>query len=249
MPASTHPPTVTELADALTAAVPAFDDQERQIVLATYRLLGEGSPVTDQRVATVVRSPVDDVARRLRQWSGVFRNDDGAIVGFAGLAIDALDPEYRLQRSDVPQPVYAWCAYDTLFLPARLGQTLEVTAADGHTGERIHLAVAPDGVRRTEPSDVVVSFLVPDGPFGADVIGSFCHKVLFFANSHNAANWIAAQRDELFSLCVDDAFEVGRIVNESSYGDALYIDRKCAGATLAVSITAGGDPPDAIVTG
>ncbi|MFQ5947758.1 MAG: organomercurial lyase [Acidimicrobiia bacterium] len=221
MPATTNPPTVAELADALAAATPDLGDQDRHVVLATYRLLAGGTPVTDEQVATAAGAPLVEVARRLREWPGVFRDADEAIIGFWGLARDPLDPEYRLQTAGSSAAVYAWCAWDTLFLPTVLGQTLDVTATDFRAGEPIRLTVAPEGVSRVKPSDAVVTFLVPDGPFDADVVASFCHKVLFFANENNAAEWIAAHPDELFTLSVDEAFEVGRLVTRANYGDAL----------------------------
>ena len=219
--ATTKALTRAELAEALTLAGGDLDDEGRQIALATYRLLAEGTPVTNNQVAAAVDTTLDAVAGRFDEWPGVFRNQDEAIVGFQGLAIDPLDPEYRLRSADSSDVGYAWCAWDTLFLPAVLGQTLEVTASDGHTGETIRLDVAPDGVRRSERSDTVVSFAVPDGAWDADVMTSFCHKVLFFANQDNADQWIATHPDELITLSVEDAFEVGRLWIRARYGDAL----------------------------
>ncbi len=220
MSETTEAPTLTDLADALTiVAGGELDDEGRQIALATYRLLAKGTPITNNQVAAAVNSTVDTVARRFDEWVGVFRNRDEAIVGFWGLAIDPLDPEYRLRAADSSDVGYAWCAWDTLFLPAVLGQTLEMTASDGHTGETIRLTVAPDGVRRSERLDAVVSFAVPDGAWEADVMNSFCHKVLFFANQHNADQWIATHPDELITLSVEDAFELGRLWTRARYGD------------------------------
>ncbi len=142
MPVTTKAPTLTDLADALTVAGGDLDNEDRQIALATYRLLAEGTPVTNEQVAAAVNSTVDTVAGRFDEWAGVFRNQDEAIFGFQGLAIGPLDPEYRLRAADSSDIGYAWCAWDTLFLPAVLGQTLEVTTRDGHTGETIRLTVA-----------------------------------------------------------------------------------------------------------
>ncbi len=221
MPATAHPPTLGALAEALAGAAPDLDDAARRVVLATYRLLARGQAVTEAEVAAATDLPADDVAGHLAEWPGVYRDADGAIVGFWGLARDPLDPEYHLQLTGHHRPVYAWCAWDTLFLPAVLGQTLDVTAADGHTGAPISLTVSPQGVDQVVPEDAVVSFLVPRGPFDADVVASFCHKVLFFANEDNAAAWIAAHPDELFTLSVGDAFEVGRLVTTARYGEEL----------------------------
>lgn len=221
MTETTNPPTIPQLAEALRAAGPRLDEAGRRVAIATYRLLARGEPVADSDVADTTGLPHSEVARRLAEWPAVFRDKQGGIVGFWGLARDSLVPEYRLTVDGYEKPVHAWCAWDTLFLPAVLGRTLEVSAADGHTGEPISLTVSPDGVRRVDPDGTVVSFLVPDGPFDADVVVSFCHKVLFFTTEDHAAEWIDARPDELFTMSVNDAFEVGRLVVEGRYADTL----------------------------
>jgi hypothetical protein len=55
--------------------------------------------------------------------------------------------------------------------------------------------------------------LIPDRPFGYDVIESFCHRVLFFANSDAGASW-TARHEGTTLLSVEEAFEVGRAVSE-----------------------------------
>lgn len=217
----TNPPTISDLAAALAAATPRLDALDRRIVLATYRLLARGESVFDGQVAEAVGAPVDQVAQRLRLWPGVYRDDDDAIVGFWGLARDPLHPQYRLEIGPETVVAYAWCAWDTLFLPRLLGETVRVTATDGLSGEEISLIVTPQRVLRCHPPETVVTFLVPDGPFDADVVAGFCHKVLFFENGFNATEWMAGRPDELFALSVDDAFEVGRQVTGAIYGDGL----------------------------
>ena len=221
MPATTKKPSLAELAEALTTAGGDLDAEGRQIALATYRLLAQGTPVTNNQVAAAVDTTLDAVTGRFDEWPGVFRNQDEAIVGFQGLALGPLDPEYRLRSADSSKVGYAWCAWDTLFLPTVLRQTLEVTASDGHTGETIRLHVGPDGVHLSERSEIVVSFAVPDAAWDADILTNFCHKVLFFANQDNADQWIATHSDELITLSVEDAFEVGRRWIRARYGDTL----------------------------
>lgn len=213
---------IDELVDALSAAGGQLDDGQRKVALATYRLLAQGDPVTHSAIADEVGITVEAVASHFAEWPAVFRNGDDAIVGFWGLALQPLDPEYGLVASDTGEPLgYAWCAWDTLFLPTLLGQTVDVTSTDGQTGETITLTVAPDATRRIQPTETVVSFLAPNAPWESDVLATFCHKVLFFANQANADAWIAAQPDELFIVSVDEAFEIGRRWTADRYGDAL----------------------------
>ncbi len=221
MVAASFTPTSTELVDALGVAGGVLDGTGRRIALATYRLLAAGSPVSNEQIADAADAGIDEVEERFAEWAGVFRNRDDAVVGFGGLAIAPLDPEYRLRDEAGGDVGYAWCAWDTLFLPTLLGQTLQVAATDGLTGDEIRLTVTPDGVNGVTASDTVVSFLAPVGPWEADIVTAFCHKVIFFANQANADEWITRQTDQLFTLSVDDAFAVGQRWTAARYGDTL----------------------------
>lgn len=221
MPAAPATPTATELVDALTVAGGSLDDEGRRIALATYRLLTNPAPVTVDAIADAADTTAAEVETRLGEWAGVFRDRDSAVVGFWGLARQPLDPEYRLDDPTGHTVGYAWCAWDTLFLPTVLDRPLAVSARDGLTGEAIELTVTPTGVTRVAPEGTVASFLAPVGEWEADIITSFCHKVLFFANQDSADRWIADQADPLFTLSVDDAFEVGRRWTADRYADQL----------------------------
>lgn len=224
MPA-TNPPTIDALVDALAAAGGTLDDDQRRTALTTYRLLARGSPVTDATIAGATGLSEDVIEGYFAEWEGVFRNgDDDAIVGFWGLALEPLTPRYELVDHDTGEAVgYAWCAWDTLFLPTVLGRTLDVTATDGHTGEPVTLIVGADGAQHVSPRGAVVSFVAPDTPWESDVLTTFCHKVLFFTGQANADAWIAQHPDTLFSLDVDDAFDLGRRWLADRYGDSLNV--------------------------
>ncbi len=221
MAAVPRTPTAAALVDALAVAGGSLDDDGRRIALATYRLLTDPSPVTVNRIANAANATEAEVEARLDEWAGVFRSGENAVVGFWGLARQPLDPEYRLDDPAGETVGYAWCAWDTLFLPTVLDRTLIVAARGGLTGDEILLTVTPTGVDRVTPDDTVVSFLAPEGTWEADVMTSFCHKVLFFVNERNAKRWIADQSDPLFTLSVTDAFEIGRRWTEDRYRDAL----------------------------
>ena len=70
------------------------------------------------------------------------------------------------------------------------------------------------------PAEAVVSLLVPDRPLEDDVIASFCRFVHFFASPEAAATW-TSEHEGMFVISVEDAFEVGRLVNRVRFGEAL----------------------------
>ena len=75
--------------------------------------------------------------------------------------------------------LYTWCAWDTLFITPILDQVAEVRSSCPVTGRPVSLTVGPEGLRRVEPPETVVSFLSPQQPWADDVITTFCHGVAF----------------------------------------------------------------------
>ncbi len=206
---------IEEMADAISAAMPRLDATKQRIAISTYRLLAEGDPVSSEAIARAADASVGRVEDALRSWPGVYLDDEGRVVGFWGLTIAKLEPEYRFLIDG--KTSYAWCALDTLFIPALLGKTVSVEATDPVTGERVSLVVDQNGVRDLKPSGAVVSMVIPDGPFGYDVIESFCHKVLFFASEEAGTKW-TTQHDGTTLLSVQEAFELG-LGSERVYPD------------------------------
>lgn len=110
--------------------------------------------------------------------------------------------------------LWAWCAWDALFLPRRLGATLDVRSRCPVTGREITLRVAPEGVKSVEPAKVVVSFLEPSRPFDGDIIKSFCCFVHFFIDAESGERW-TSERPGTFLISLEDAFELGRLTDEA----------------------------------
>ncbi len=209
---------VEELARSIGAAMPTLDVTDQQIALATYRLLAGGKPVATEAIAGAVGVPVARVEAALESWPGVYRDDARRVAGFWGVGIMPLDPEYSLQIDG--KTSYAWCALDTLFIPPLIGKTVSVQATDPVNGQRVSLVVDGNGVREVTPRGAVVSMVIPDGPFGYDVIESFCHKVLFFGSEESGRSWVA-EHEGTTLLTVQEAFEVGRFAPEFVYPDVF----------------------------
>lgn len=66
----------------------------------------------------------------------------------------------------------------------------------------------------------MVSFLVPEGSFDADVVQSFCHFVHFFVDREAGERWVAAH-EGTFLLPLDEAFELGRLTNAANFPRAF----------------------------
>lgn len=206
------------LAVALAKMVPDFDEEQQRIAIAVYRRLAEGSPAPAPDVAERAGASVQTVEELLAKWPSVFLDSQKRVVGFWGLTIRALSPTHRLDADG--QELFAWCAWDTLFLPGILDRKLAVESACPITKETISLDVSPCEIVETSHPRAVVSFLLPDRDFDADIIQSFCHFVYFFASEQAGETWIA-QHPGTFLLLLPDAFELGCRVNQLNFPSAL----------------------------
>jgi len=214
-------PTADEIAEAIVAAMPVLDLSDQRIMLSIRRLMAKGEPVAIDAIAQASGVPRGELESKLAWWPGVYRNDEGRVVGFWGQAIDRLDPEYRLTADG--KATYTWCALDTLFIPGQLGQRVLVEASDPIDGGKVSLVVDRNGAHDVSPSGAAVSMVVPDGPFGFDVIESFCHRVLFFTSPESGEKWTAKHPGTIV-LSVQEAFEVGRALNAGVLPDLLTVE-------------------------
>jgi alkylmercury lyase len=203
------------LATAVATAAPDFDER---IALEVYRRLAEGSPAPTSDVAERAGVDSERVEELLASWPGVYLNEERDVIGFWGLTITELSPTHRLDVDG--RNLFAWCAWDTLFLPGILDATAKVESTCPTTGETISLVVSPAGVVETSHAGAVVSFLTPDHDFDADVIQGFCHFVHFFASREAGEAW-TAEHPGTFLLSLDDAFELGRRVNALNFPSEL----------------------------
>lgn len=202
---------VQSLAAAIDSARPDLTESDQQVWLSLYKLLGEGKAVSPAELAAVTELSEAEIETRLQKWPGVFRDDTDRVVGFWGLTVTEMPPhEIYLDG----RKLWAWCAWDTLFLPERLDATLEVESRCPTTGRSISLHVAPEAVRSVQPSEVVVSMLEPDGQFDANVITSFCHYVHFFADAEAGEKW-TSEHPGTFLITLEEAFHLARLTNDA----------------------------------
>ena len=209
---------VQELADALAGAMPDLDPAWERLAITLYRLLAKGSPVGAAELAEATGLPEPDIAGLLGEWPGLFTDGQGRVAGFWGLATGELTPAHRLEAGG--RALYGWCAFDTLFLPGRLGQVARVTSTCPVTGEEIRLTVGPDEIIDVSHPGAVVSFLLPDGPFSADVVQSFCHLIYFFASREAGERW-TAEHPGTFLLTLGEAFDLAVVGNRRMFPNAL----------------------------
>ncbi len=203
--------------DALLNAFPEefvkISPKEQAVAIALYRLLALGESVSHQHLAEVSSTPVAEVHRLLGQWLGVYHDDAENVTGFWGLALGEMPHKLLIDGREL----YAWCAWDTLFLPALIGNTVQVISQCAQSGKEIQLIIDPEHIASVYPETTVLSFVMPDeNGIREDVINSFCHSVLFFATSALGEQWVA-EHPKNFLISVENAFELAQMINHRKF--------------------------------
>ena len=193
-----------ELSSALLRVFPPLDESGRRLALQIYRELAQGAPVV----------PAKEALAQLRSWPGVYFDEQGRVIGFWGLTIVPMPHRLHIDG----RRLYAWCAWDTLFLPMLLDARVDVDSVCRSSGEPVRLTVTPAGIESAAPAETVVSFLLPQAEaVNANIITSFCHYVHFFRSPAAASDWLA-ERPGMFQVSLADAYELGHRVNRGRYG-------------------------------
>ncbi|MGH9381685.1 MAG: alkylmercury lyase MerB [Thermoanaerobaculia bacterium] len=214
MPTQTHD--IPELAAEFTAAHPELSPTQQRLMLASFRLLGEGKPVGPDILAERVDLPIEEVTSSIVELPMVHRDERGRIVALGGLS---LAPTSHVLEVD-GRRLYAWCALDTLFLPELLGHPARVHSTCPETGEKISLTVDSAGVHDVEPPGAVMSLHGIRGFDLDDVIRTFCCYVHFFASEQAAVAWTAG-RQGAYVVSVAEGFEYGRLYNRGRFPAAF----------------------------
>ncbi len=208
---------LAQLSATVIDLLPKLSEREQVISLGLYRLLAEGLPVSRQRLAAALNLPVDMIKETLAQWWGVYYDGEERVTGYWGLALPQMAHRFLIDG----KTLYAWCAWDTLFIPELLGQTVRVESNCPKTRRKIKLTVAPQGVSDLDPPGAVMSLLTPEAAqVRENVVANFCHYVHFFHSSEAGENWIS-EHPGTFLLSIEEAYVLGKVKNAAQYKDAL----------------------------
>ena len=206
---------VEEIAKNLNDAgiPPDFGDDNSRLLIKMWRILGQGRPVTPEmtaKVASEVGITFETADEFLRKSAE--RDSDDNIIGLLGLSLNQ-DWAHRLTMNGTA--FRTWCAWDTLFLPAMLGETVLIESESPVSGASVRLTVTPDEVESSTPEGAVVSIATID-PSIHDVLSveaiwsNFCHQVYFFPSLEEASEW-AEGKTNIALLSVRDGYELGRL--------------------------------------
>ncbi len=208
-------------AAAMIDTVPRFDEDAQRLAVELSRQLARGEPVRREGLAAALGVPTSEVTtlledEQLKGW--VFYDEERRIIGFRGLAIPEMSHRFEVDG----RTLYAWCAFDSLFIPEVLAKSARVESRDPQTGTLIKLTVTPEGVESAEPASAVMSILVGDTELikanPVEVMGAFCHHIFFFESPESGAEWTAQHGEGTFLVTLDEAFELGKRFKAAQFG-------------------------------
>lgn len=203
MPTAT--PTYDQIVEGLRTANIALDPDGQRHAVALLRAVGEGDPVSASELASRTGQSPEEAQAFLDSIPGVYKDDDGSVVGFWGLANTHFPPhEYKLNGRDL----FTWCAWDPFILTDWLGGNAEVRSVDAQTKEPLGFRIENGKAVDLSHDGLVLSFKYVE-EWDHDVIASFCHFVHFFTDRTSAEAWTAEQPDT-FVLSLDDGIRLGK---------------------------------------
>lgn len=206
-----------KMVTAVREYFPSLSLEEQQLAVQTYQLLAMGTPVARQQLASRLQLSLDSVSETLDRWWGVQFDAADRIIGFWGLTLQPTT--HRLCINE--QLLYAWCAWDTLFIPLILHATAQIESRCPVTRELIHLTVTPNQVTTVEPDSTTLSFLTPDaGAVKDNIVANFCHYVFFISSRDAGTQWIEAHPGT-FLMSIEDAFILGQRITAIQYADVI----------------------------
>jgi alkylmercury lyase len=224
---------LSTLADSLAGTFPCRDDAP--LALALLDELARGEPVTIGRLARAAHREEGDIAATLHRWPNVHRDRQARVVAFGGLGVTPTPHRFEVAG----RRLYTWCAWDTLFLPALLGQEARVESACPVTGTEVRLTVGPDGAHAAQPPSLRVSFPAPTSTVTSDITASFCCHVHFLADHDAAEKWLGENQGAL-TLSLADAVELGRLATRRLLEDGRpRRDSGAAGSHVAEAARRG----------
>lgn len=146
----------------------------------------------------------------------MYRDNAGNVIGFWGLAMSDMPHELDTGVATV----HTWCALDPFLITPLLEGGARVRSTDPVTGVPISLTITADGIRDLMPPTTVVSLLISDHPFDADIVHSFCHYAHFFGSPRSGHEW-TREHPGTFLLDIDQSNAVARATSPAMVHDIL----------------------------
>jgi alkylmercury lyase len=131
-------------------------------------------------------------------------DEAGRVIG-AGLTLRPTPHRFEIGG----RQLFTWCALDALMYPGLLAETVRMESPCRVSGQPVRVTVTPSGVAAVDPSDAVVSLVLPQP--GQPPRQAFCGEVHFFASVEIAQSWLA-ERPQAQVVPVATAYALGNLL-------------------------------------
>jgi alkylmercury lyase len=182
-------PTYEALFDAWTARSRRSTTDNR-LHAAALDLLADGAPVAADALAQATGQPIEAIHAWLERLANAGYELDaaGRLVG-AALTLRPTPYRFRVRSNDL----YAWCGFDTLFLPRLLAEPAQVDTRCPVTGEQIRLSLESDGrITTASPDTTVVAIAGPTVTANCSTTGPaspVCSQMPLFNDAVAGEQW------------------------------------------------------------
>jgi len=162
---------------------------------ALIGLLAAGQPLSCDDLVHITGLPLGDLTESLARMDLDY-DEAGRVIG-AGLTLRPTPHRFEIGG----RQLFTWCALDALMYPCLLGETVRVESPCRVSSQPVRVTVTPSGVAAVDPSDAVVSLVLPQP--GQPPRQAFCGEVHFLRllRSHKAgwpnAHWRRSCRSRL----------------------------------------------------
>ena len=210
----------TEFADLVKAFADRFGTgpvHDQRFMVELYRQLADGEPVRREVLADALDIQIEDVAAALDKLPSFYIgfDDEQRIIEWGGFGLDGGNNDFTIRG----HRMWAWCAWDGLFVPAIVGEPARVAADDPKSGARVALTVTPDGVTDVSPPSAVMTFALPGMEAFPDFRRfSFQKTVFYFESRESAKEWLARNPGPIL-ISLEEGFEFGRTLNRVRFPD------------------------------
>ncbi len=192
-------------------------EAEQRFIIALYRHLADGAPVGTQTLAESLGMSLEDVQASLDKLPSFYigYDDEGRVLEWGGFGLDGGNNRFNIRGHDM----WAWCAWDALFIPASVGEAASVSAEDPLSGKTVSLTVTASGVKDVQPLEAVMTFALPGmAAFPNFATFSFQKTVHFFESRASAETW-ARQNPGPVVVSLDEGIRLSRLMNQIRFPD------------------------------
>jgi len=184
----------------------AYETELRLQVIA-LQLLSKGEPVSPDSLAEAWDMPLEQVHAIFEQAGalGTLQLDDSG--NMVGSAISLVPSNHKFQVRG--KSLYAWCAYDAIYVPGVIGAIAVIDSIDPLSNESIQIKVSPEGVVESKPNGIFATVVGMEADTRGGVESSRCSQMQFFVSEENAKKW-SVDYPDVSIMTVDQLFDLAR---------------------------------------